>query len=338
MNRRRGMFLAGMVISAGFIVYAVTSMDFRRAMAEIRNIHPLWIIPFALANLVAVYLRAIRLRYILWGLKNIPIHTLFSAISIGNMGNMIFPMRLGELMQVYQIAQKEKLSKSAVFTTLMVEKVFDIISILTMFALTLLIADPPVASIDRLAIIKRAGIILSLVTGVSITFLYLTLRFEDGTGVGTRLFFHLLPQKVAERVSVAFTSFRSGLRVFSKGHHMAGAIYSSVVLYITIAVGYSFALPIFGLPYSVEVGTMITVCLSLGIIVPSSPGFVGPYHAAIVIALGLYRVDTGVALGVAIMLHFVIFLLSVGMGIVFIRHEQISYTKLRNAENLGGSD
>ena len=53
------------------------------------------------------------------------LHTLFSTILIGFMANNVLPLRLGEFVRAYVIGRREKLSVSASFATIVIERVFD---------------------------------------------------------------------------------------------------------------------------------------------------------------------------------------------------------------------
>jgi len=53
---------------------------------------------------------------------------------------------------------------------------------------------------------------------------------------------------------------------------------------------------------------------AFAVMVPSSPGFVGTYHAASVACLTLWGVSPEVALSVALVMHAIGFFLTIGIG------------------------
>ncbi|MBI5178866.1 MAG: flippase-like domain-containing protein, partial [Nitrospinae bacterium] len=130
MNKKKLMFWAGMAVSIGFICYAAANMDFRRAFESMMNIRAGWLIPLTSVFLLQFYLRALRLKYITDPLKAVPLGTLFSSIGIGFMGNMVLPMRAGELLRVYVVVKKENLGASGVVATVLVERLFDMLSLM----------------------------------------------------------------------------------------------------------------------------------------------------------------------------------------------------------------
>jgi len=62
---------------------------------------------------------------------------LFSAVMVGYAINNVTP-RGGELVRPYILARREKISKSAVFGTIIVERVIDIIFLMLMFGIVFL--------------------------------------------------------------------------------------------------------------------------------------------------------------------------------------------------------
>ena len=60
----------------------------------------------------------------------------------------------------------------------------------------------------------------------------------------------------------------------------------------------------FGLDLPIYASLIVTVFLSIGTMVPSSPGFIGTFHVAVAYALELMGVDSGMAASVAIAGHF----------------------------------
>ena len=59
----------------------------------------------------------------------------------------------------------------------------------------------------------------------------------------------------------------------------------------------------FGLKLSIAASLMILVAICLAMIIPSTPGFIGTYHASVTYALILYSVPPEKALGLSIVFH-----------------------------------
>jgi uncharacterized membrane protein YbhN (UPF0104 family) len=61
----------------------------------------------------------------------------------------------------------------------------------------------------------------------------------------------------------------------------------------------------------------VLVLTCLGIALPAAPGFIGNYHYACIVALGLFGVAKNTALAYAILIHFLTLVVLVAMGLFF---------------------
>jgi len=69
---------------------------------------------------------------------------------------------------------------------------------------------------------------------------------------------------------------------------------------------------------------LLLVFQGFGITIPSSPGFIGTYHAAVVAGLAVFGISYELAIGVAIIMHAAFFLPFIVLGLVFLWTEHVS--------------
>jgi len=77
----------------------------------------------------------------------------------------------------------------------------------------------------------------------------------------------------------------------------------SVVLWLVNALSFYIAFAAFGIQVSFVGALLVQGLVSFGVSVPSTPGYVGPFEAAIVAALALYGVGESRAFSYAIAYH-----------------------------------
>ena len=74
------------------------------------------------------------------------------------------------------------------------------------------------------------------------------------------------------------------------------------------------------------------------IILPAAPGFVGNYHYACIVAMGLFGVAKDTALAYAILMHFLTIVVLVAMGLFFMNVSKLKLSfSLRSAIEGGQS-
>ncbi len=324
-------FYIGMAISFVFVVYAVTQMDLQKALRAMLKVNPAWIVPFIAASFFSFYFRALRWWYIIEPTKKIPGKSLFSALAIGFMGNMIFPMRLGEFIRAYVIAKKERISASSAFATIVIERVFDVLATLVLLLIVMLIASPQQITPDTWEKLKGVGAVFAAIMILAFAAFYFLAAGDNALNRWVLKLINFLPENAAHKGAELFESFCRGLQVITKGGHIIATLGYTVVVWGTIVASYLFFLPMFGLPISVEMACVVTLFIIFGVAVPSSPGFVGPFHAAVVLALGFYGVDAGEALGMAIVLHLLIFTYTVLQGLIILWSEKMTLSEISHS-------
>lgn len=325
-------FYIGIGISLILVAYAAVKMDFGRALEVVLSANAIWLLPIAIINLTTFYFRALRWWYILEPSKKIPVIDIYSALSIGFMANMVLPMRTGELVRAYVISKKEQVGLSNVLGTIVLERMFDLLATIMLLIIVVLFAAPANISPDVWVSLKKGGMAISIAFILAMTFVIMLVHNYDRVNFILKKFYALLPGGLGEKIESLVSSFRDGLRALEEGRHVFAIIFHNTLVWITIVLMYLLFLPMFNIGFSLEIAAVLTLFIVFGVMVPSTPGFVGPLHAGIVIALGLYGVGFDEALGIAIVIHIVTFILLVGQGIFFLWYSGLSFSIIRQTK------
>ena len=95
----------------------------------------------------------------------------------------------------------------------------------------------------------------------------------------------------------------------------------------------------FGLKLPVAASFVLLVVVSILIMVPSSPGFVGVYHYGAVLSLGFYNVNRADALSCALVMHATQYLVITLVGFYYLRREHLSLRNIEvEAKDSGGNE
>jgi uncharacterized membrane protein YbhN (UPF0104 family) len=87
---------------------------------------------------VSLFFRAQRWRIMLQPVySEIHYWPVYSAMNIGYMINNILPLRMGEILRAYFLGKAEKISKSSVLATIVVERLLDSVAILVLLSITI---------------------------------------------------------------------------------------------------------------------------------------------------------------------------------------------------------
>jgi uncharacterized protein (TIRG00374 family) len=122
---KRWQFWLGVLISAGFLWWALRGLRLADIWEVVRHARMAWLVPGVAVYFLAVWARAWRWHYLLRPLKAIPTRSMFPIVCIGYMGNNIYPARAGELLRAYVLRRRQAVPISASLATILVERVFD---------------------------------------------------------------------------------------------------------------------------------------------------------------------------------------------------------------------
>ncbi|MDH5511536.1 MAG: flippase-like domain-containing protein [Nitrospinota bacterium] len=318
-NTKRYTIWAGWVISLLFVALAIWKMDFGKVWESMKMVEFIWIIPAVVLNFLIICVRSIRWRIFIEPVKMISFLSTLSAMAIGFMANMVLPARMGEVVRALVLSEKEKIPIGSAFGTVVIERVFDGLSVVVVMALTLALVTPTTAAATEIFDgIKIAGLSASalFITVFFIIFLFhkqvkpVVWLIDVTTGI--------LPGNWGKKVRDMLESIRLGLDSIDHGGRIARIAAWSLP---TWALAAPFNLLIFrsmGLELPWESGFVVLVTQIFGLMVPSGPGFVGAYHAATMAGLMFYGVDKETALSVAVVMHLVVFCAQTAPGFFFL--------------------
>jgi glycosyltransferase 2 family protein len=295
--------LIGIAVSVGLLAWALRDVSLSEVLGHVRTARPG---PLAVAVTLATL--AFPIRLIRWRLllrdehgRAYPALPLWHAIAIGFTANNILPLRAGELIRAYTAARLTSARFTTVFSSIAVERIFDGLTVVALLTLALLGPELPAAvkvggtSVAQLA--RAAGVIslLALFTAVAVVAAPLTAE---------RAVRWVMPHAhLADRIIDLIEGVRRGLVVLRSPARLAGVVVWSLVLWLMNALAFYVGFSAFGIPVSFEGALLLQGLLVLGISIPSTPGFFGPFEAVIVAVLALYGVPGSLAFSYAISFH-----------------------------------
>ncbi|HEY3288894.1 MAG TPA: lysylphosphatidylglycerol synthase transmembrane domain-containing protein, partial [Anaerolineae bacterium] len=124
-------FWLGMAISAIALFFTLRGIHFDEMATILAQAQVLWLIPAFLMLLVTLSLRTLRWSSLMGGT---PFSTTFHALNIGYLLNSILPFRLGEIGRAYVIGERTDVTMSRALSTVVVERIIDLATIVLMFA------------------------------------------------------------------------------------------------------------------------------------------------------------------------------------------------------------
>ncbi|MBN2224039.1 MAG: flippase-like domain-containing protein [Deltaproteobacteria bacterium] len=325
-------FYLGLLVGVVFLYLALHKVDFvQMALVFSRIRWPLIIVALVLYYLTYVA-RMFRWKLLMAPIKDTRYRNLFSAVAIGFGANNMFPVRLGELVRAYSLGKMEKVRTSAVLATVVIERVFDILTVLGMLVVVLFFVTFPEAYGNFMTGLRAAGIASLVAMAVFISFLVLLEKNRDRAMVIVRFFSRPLPERFRLRIESMITSFADGLNILYHGRKLVGIVFFSVLLWLVIAAFYWVILFSFDISLPFMAAVFVTVLIAFAVSLPAPPGYIGTFHAAARYALVFYALPASEAAGIGIVMHALNFIPAIAGGLLFIWLDKMSFAEMTHVK------
>ncbi len=239
---------------------------------------------------------------------DLPLLSLANILLIGQMLNILIPVRLGELARIHFLARNHKRSRAHILGSLVVEKWLDLVMLLLASMLALMLIPSP-------AWFRDARLSLAATTAVFLLVALAATRYRGWLVEQLERVTQLLPNRWQDRIRSAATSTLMSLEVLRSPRLGALLIGWSVVLWgLGLLVNQVIMLAL-GLDLPLTASLLLLVALAVGVMLPSAPANLGVFHFICILTLDLFGVPREAALSYAILLHLVVFLPPVLLGL-----------------------
>jgi uncharacterized protein (TIRG00374 family) len=308
----------GVLISGVCIYFAFRGIDFAALTASIASVNYFYIIPVVLIVIGAHCLRCYRWGKILDNLVSYDQKTLFVLGSIGYMAVGTLPARLGEFARPYLVKKRSGIKMSATMATIIVERVFDLLTLMLIMFIVLLKVDLPPG-------VEKAGFAM-LTVSVSIFIILIVLAIKRDFSIKKiDAVLRMFPKKIAEPLNRLAHSFIDGLQMLPDIGKTLYVFFLSVLIWALIGLSAYVLFLGFGFDLSILDGYAITIAIALGVMVPAGPGFIGTFHAACAGTLVFFGIMKEDALAYSILLHFFQMTPIIVLGLAMLPFQKISF-------------
>ena len=315
--------IIGVTISLIFLYLAFRKVDYSELWDALKGANYWYIFPNIVLVILSMWMRAYRWRFMIDPIKKVRLGRLFSSVMIGFMANNVLPARLGEFVRAYSLGAKENISKSATFATIVIERIFDGFAILFILWLSLLLSPFP----DWVKKASNLFLLMNLLTLALLVFIEVkretTLKFFN-------FIFRLLPASLSSKAKEILEKFIGGLKVFRDIPSLIWILAWSIFIWVVVGISNYFIFLAFDLHPPIQASFILLGIVSLGVMLPSSPGFVGTFQFFCVIALATFGYEKNVSLPFSIVLHASQYFPVTLLGLYYLKKEHLSLKTLES--------
>lgn len=321
----------GLLISAGCLAWAAHELfqeqeALSRLTEAFSSADYRYVIPFWICLVLFYVIKAWRWRYLLQPVGDF--HTyreLLPPTLIGFAFNNLLPAHLGDFVRVFLFARQRQIPVATVLSTVVLERVFDILAILVWMGWGLIFVPEVDPQVHR-GMIIFAGIAGSIVigagifitwTGPCVALLNRSLNMLRGVS-------HRWQDKLCELLTLAATGLQS-----LKNPRMLGSILvGSFAQWLLNAAMVHLALWAFGLRVSLTVSAIVMGVVALGVVVPSSPGYFGVIQICFLTVLKLFGYNPADIFAASVFYHLAQYIPVTVTGLLFFNMTGLSISEV----------
>ncbi|MGH8015557.1 MAG: lysylphosphatidylglycerol synthase transmembrane domain-containing protein, partial [Candidatus Zixiibacteriota bacterium] len=286
--KRKIYFVIGLLISVVLIWALFRNIETSLLLAALKQANYWWFLPMVIVIALTMYQRAFRWNVMLQPIKKVKFSNLLAATCIGFMANNVLPLRMGEFVRAYSLATQDKeLTKSASLATIFVERmVFDLVALLVIFGGVLTFSSSLKDHIDQKTIY---GLYISIgfaIVGLVSMILLAVNPKKVGELLARYLFF--LPETTKEFIKGIVLRFSRGLEFLRDFKAVVSVTIQTLLVWMVLGASNYFVFAAFDFNLPLDAAFVLLVIVSISILLPSSPGFVGVYHVGVVWSLAVY--------------------------------------------------
>lgn len=320
---RRPLFWIGLLVSLGALWLAFRGLHWGEVGSALRDANYPLLLAAAVLMFLSLYLRALRWAVLFHPHAHLRVGALMGAMNVGYAVSNLLPLRVGELVRAYLIGEVEQVSAAHALSTIVVERVLDVLTVVLMLVLLLPFIDAPAWAARSALVAGVAFLVLAVLLAT------LSLARSWALGVvdwGVRP----VPARFRAPLRQAAESVMKGFGVLSNPAVLAqGAAWS-------FACWTSSMLMMFAVQQAFDLGAgfaaapFVVATTSLAMMVPASPGYIGTFELVVIEGMeNVFDVGSNAAAGYTLVQHAFLYLAPLIVAAVYLWRERRAWQQVR---------
>lgn len=329
--RNRLKIVVGALLGVALIYLFVRDLDGRAVLETIREADWMLLAVSAALIISTFVIRAVRWRALLAPIDHeARFSSLFGATALGFAAVFIVG-RTGEVVRPVALSSREHVRPSASFATILIERVFDMATVVLLFALDLMIVTVPLADTSTMSRIRWAGALLLGMTAAGVVGLYFLHHHRTSVTAFLDRRLQRFGRRFRRGVVSLVGNFAEALSILHDGRELVVVSAWSLLLWGVCALANDLVFRAFGLDLPTGAALFVLGFGLIGSLVPTPGGAAGAFHVATAGGLMLLGAGENDAKSVAIVLHLLAFGVAVPLGLLVLLGGGYSLSRLRAA-------
>lgn len=321
MKKHKLFTIVGLIISIVLLYFSMKDIRFREIIATLKNADLRFVFMPTMSVFAAATLCSIKWARVAGG--NVRFRDTFTALIIGLFINNVLPARIGELARGYVLSKKTGISLTYGITTVIIDRIFDLIGLLLITFLFF-----PKHSLPPM--VSQALSILVLVLIFCITVMVLLSREKFAGAIAGRL--ARVEKPAFAKFAKRLIEIQENLKRIGSPLNLLYLIFIAFITWLFMASALYFVVLTLHININFLYIPFICVLLNMGITIPSSPGYIGLYQFLLVYLLSIFDVPKHEGFAASILFHASWYIPYNIVGFIFLIKEHMKIKEIQKLE------
>ena len=254
----------GSIIAVGLLAFCLKDIKLSEIQELSTRLDLFYLVPAVICSFLFVLTKALRWRLMVSQQKTIKYIRSITLYSAGQILNIVMPMLTGQVGRLFLFSKNEGLKKTFIFSTIVLEVLFDSISLICFLLLTSLAFVFPEKY-------RFVSYIIAAVTVVLVGLLYLILHYQSGIESFSMKHFKSRWPSFYVGLKKFIRSFIQGIQLLKNSQHFFGSLGYSVLSWVTHTLVVYFLFMSFGLHLPFAAAATVMIINTLALMIPISP-------------------------------------------------------------------
>ncbi len=297
-------FILGLIVTVVSVYWALNKINLEITKSIILDIGSTNFIFLSVIYILGFLPRGFRSKVMLSPMAYIDFKNAFYSVIVGYSFNSFLPFRLGEIIRAYYLKKKLNISVLSCFSSVALERIFDAIVLVSLLFVSLyFINKETISNVYEIAL-TISFLLLSIIFLVISAFI-----FKDKIIIFSKKFLNVIFSNIIIKV------FES-LKFINNSISLIKISLFTLIIWLIEGMMYVYLADCLGIPNPFLIGYLCLGIVSIGILIPSSPGHIGVFEVSIILAFQILGLDVSLGAAYALAIHFTQLTTILGMGIL----------------------
>lgn len=315
----------GILISAVAVWFALQGIAFDKVGGAIAHLDWFWIIIAQIPYFIVLIMKVTRWQLLFMPSPKITLRRLWETLMMSYFFNTVLPARLGEIVRAYALSRSEKIGMVRVLSTILLEKILDLMTIFIFLLALLPFLDIP-SDVRNIGLLVGGAFVLAFVVSI------LMAIYRKQAEAFIMFFLKPLPENIRGKLFGFACEVLDVLSILLDWKLSLNLWAQSIAMWVIVLVNYMFIAFAFGMPLTLELAVLLTIITNLGMAVPSAPGYIGVFESTVILSLISFFPNKDTLFSFGLILHITSFLPVIILGAIYTSKEGLDLGKMKDAQ------